>query len=80
MSKKPLFNLPEPLTYVVQSSYPHRPTFVDKDGELRRGTRKRRIPEPYHTQWLLWMDRWSIDDMLLLSGLRVTRSGFQVAS
>ena len=53
ISRAPLYNLPDPLTYVVQSSYPHRPTFVDKNGTLRRGTRKRRIPEPYHTQWLL---------------------------
>lgn len=77
-SRIPLYNMPDPLTYVLQSSYPHRPTKVHADGSVTRSKRRYRIPEPYHTQWLLWMDRWTISDMLLLVGLNVTTRGFEL--
>jgi hypothetical protein len=79
-SRKPLTNMPDPLTYVVQSFYPHRPTKVHQDGSVTRSGHRYRIPDPFHTQWLLWMDRWSIDDLILLNGMRATRDGFQLTN
>ena len=78
ISKKPLFNLPEPITYIAQSNYPHRPTKLHDDGTVTRSKFRYRIPEPFHTDWLLWMDRWSIDDITLLNGLEVTHDGFKL--
>lgn len=77
-SRIPLYNMPDPLTYVLQSSYPHRPTKIHADGTVTRSKFRYRIPEAYHTQWLLWMDRWTISDMLLLVGLNVTTRGFEL--
>jgi len=79
ISREPLTDLPHPLTYFLQSFWPHRPK--GKFGgrtEEKRGERRRRIPEPSHTQKLLWMDLWSLADITLLVGLRVTSSGFKI--
>jgi len=33
--------------------------------------RRNRIPEPRHSQWLMWMDRYQPSDLCLMIGLRV---------
>jgi len=77
VSSKPLNNLPDPLTYILKSYYPHRPTkLVDGGPEIQRSEAGWRIPEPFHTQWLLWMNRWTISDHILLIGLRPSKQGF----
>jgi hypothetical protein len=73
--RKPLFNLPDPLAYLVQSFWPSRPVYISDDGKRRRVREKRRIPEPYHSQVLLWLDQWRLVDLTLMIGLRVTKSG-----
>lgn len=35
--------------------------------------RRNRIPEPRHSQWLMWMDRYQPSDLCLLIGLRVKK-------
>lgn len=75
--RKPLFNLPDPLTYVMQSFWPSRPIYIDKDGKRKRVRQKRAIPEPYHAMVLLWLDRWQLKDLTLMVGLRVTRRGLR---
>jgi len=75
ISKKPLTNLPEPLTYIVQSFWPSRWIGDRGDGKIIRRRSKSRIPEPAHTQYLLWLDQWEIADLCLLVHLRVTKSG-----
>jgi hypothetical protein len=75
MTRKPLNRLPRPLTYLVQSFWPARALWVSDDGRHRRARQKRRLPEPYHSQVLLWLDKWSIDDLTLMIGLRVTKTG-----
>ena len=79
MSRKPLDNLPAPLGYPWQLFWPARARSDGSDDDigfkqLHRG--KRRLPEPYHTQMLLWLDRQRIEDMTLLIGLRIGRDGF----
>lgn len=79
MTRKPLTDLPRPLTYLWQSFWPSKARGDDSDddvgfGQLHRD--KRRIPEPYHTQMLLWLDRQRIEDMTLLINLSIGRDGF----
>jgi hypothetical protein len=78
ISRKHLTNLPDPLLYVIQSIFPHRPTKLHADGSVTRSKNRYRIPEPYHTELLLWLDHWSISDITLLNGLRVTCAGFEL--
>ena len=62
---KPLTDIPAPLSYVAQSFWPSRAIYVDQYGKNRRQKLKRRIPEPYHSQVLLWLDRWHVNDLML---------------
>lgn len=72
--------MPTPLAYCSKSWFPHRPTTLLPNGKRDRSPRKMRIPSPYHERWLMWMDRWDLEDLILLSGLKVTRSGLKVVS
>ena len=67
-------NRPDAYTYCSQSFWPSRVYIDGESGELRRGPR-RRIPEPHHTAWLLWLDRYRVSDLVIKMGLRVTNSG-----
>lgn len=67
-------NLPYPLLYTVQDWWPGRFTLVRNGKPVR--SRRQRIPEPYHTLLLLWLDRWSLADMALMVGMRVGKDGF----
>jgi hypothetical protein len=75
MTQKRLRFLPRIITYLMQSYWPSRALIISDDGERMRGRWKRRIPEPYHSQVLLWLDRWQISDLTLMIGLRVTQAG-----
>ncbi|MEQ8743965.1 hypothetical protein [Parasphingorhabdus sp.] len=77
--RKRLTNLPDPITYVVQSFWPSRAQYMLNEKDPKRQTRKRRIPEPYHSQYLVWLNRWSFGDMVLTIGLRRTKSGFDIS-
>lgn len=78
--KADLFDMPTPLVYCLKGWVPHRPTFLLPDGTRDRSDTKCRIPSPYHQQWLIWMDRWKIDDFILMNGIRTTKSGFSIIS
>ncbi|MFN7025643.1 MAG: hypothetical protein ACK4QP_14230 [Pseudorhizobium sp.] len=75
IGRKPLTNLPYPLTYRFQSSWPKRWN-GQIDGVDERGNTRHRIPEPYHTALLVWLDRWSLTDITLLMGAHIGGSGF----
>lgn len=76
--KAPLTNLPDPLTYLLKSFWTSKWTGKVGSGALRRKNGKSRIPEPFHTQYLLWLHRHSISDISLMMRLRVTDNGFEV--
>ena len=78
VTRGPFTNMPEPITYVVQSWLPHRPTKILADGTVERSSFRWRIPEPYHARWLLWMDRHSISDFVIMQGMKVTKTGFYI--
>src|SRR3569623_302281 len=59
--RMPLFNIPAPLTYLAQSFWPSRPIYISEAGPRRRVRDKQRIPEPPHTQALLWLAQWSVN-------------------
>lgn len=73
-----LFNLPTPIAYCLSWWIPHRPTTRSPDGTLDRSKGKHRIPSPYLQRWLLWIDQWELDDLVLRNGLELTRSGFKI--
>lgn len=74
-----LTNLPYPLTYIYQSSWPKR-WHGEIDGVEYRGGKRHRIPEPYHTILLLWLDRWSLRDITLMMGMSVRRNGLTLSN
>tara|TARA_R110002124_G_scaffold101462_6_gene249069 strand:+ start:31870 stop:32802 length:933 start_codon:yes stop_codon:yes gene_type:complete len=76
-TRKPISNLIKASTYVIKSFWPSRAIFIDENGKRQRTRIKRRLPEPHHSQYLLWMDRWSIGDFTLMMGLRATNSGLK---
>ena len=77
MSRKPLSDLPNPLTYTVQSFWPSKAVYELMPGDTRRQLEKHRIKEPRHTEVLLWLDSFRLHDLTLLMGRRVTKSGLQ---
>lgn len=74
VGRKPLDNLPYPITYILQSSWPTR-CRGEVNGKIYAGEGRGRIPEPYHTALLLWLDRWSLPQITLMMGMRVGREG-----
>ncbi len=63
------------ITYRLQSYWPSKAVIISDDGKRIRARRKQRIAEPYHSQVLLWLDKWDIADLTLMVGLRVTKAG-----
>lgn len=77
MSREMLKGVPYLVTYRLQSYWPAKALIIADDGSRVRARRKGRIAEPYHSQVLLWMDRWRVDDLTLMVGLRVTKGGLR---
>ncbi|MDB5714182.1 MAG: hypothetical protein JWO15_1579 [Sphingomonadales bacterium] len=77
ISRGPLTNLPDPITYILQSYWPARWSGDVGGGSVKRTRRKHRIPEPHHTEVLLWLDQWKLSDLCILVGLRVTKTGLK---
>jgi hypothetical protein len=70
ISRKPLTNLPKPLTYLIKPFWGSRWEGC-VDGEKRRQAYRSRIKEPEHSELMLWLDRWSPNDASVLVGLEV---------
>ena len=79
-SRQPLTDLPRPFAYLWQGWWPahRRGDGSGVEGSNQRHRRKRQIPEPFHSQSLLWLDRERIDDTTLLMGLYVGKQGLVV--
>jgi hypothetical protein len=75
VKRKPPKNRLRQVTYRLQSYWPAKAIIISDDGARKRARQKRRIPEPHHSQVLLWLDQWDIADMTLMIGLRVTKAG-----
>ena len=68
-SRQALSNMPAPLTYLLQSYWPSRWKGQNAKGQSIRQRDKSRIPEPRHTEVLMWLDRWSLSDITLSIGV-----------
>jgi hypothetical protein len=55
-------------TYLLKSYWPSKAVRDVSDGVMQRDRKGRRIPEPYHTQHLLWLDRQNLADLTLMNG------------
>ncbi|KAA9013046.1 MULTISPECIES: hypothetical protein [Sphingobium] len=75
--KKPLKNLPGPFSYCCQSYWPRKGYHDGVTGDWKRG-KKHRIPEPYHTMFLLWIDQWKLEDLALMMKLSVRAGKMKV--
>jgi hypothetical protein len=73
---KGLINLPHPICYCFKGWACHRPTFPNAEGLLERSKTKYRLPATEMIRWMLWIDMWSLDDLVLRNGLPFTRAGF----
>ena len=67
-------NLFDPLSYTVQSFIPSRWEGVI-DGKWCRSKMRTRVVEPVHTQILLWLDQWRLEDLTMQIGLKVSKQG-----
>ncbi len=74
-----LTNLPAPLTYLIKRYWSARWEGVLGDRAVRQSYPSR-IPEPRHSQLLLWLDQWSLKDMCLLMRLEVGSAGLRLRS
>lgn len=78
LSRQALTNLPSTLAYRLKHYWPC--TWLPMDGSTNRSRNEQRIPEPYHSQWLLWMDRWELSDLTLLMGMFVGKGSFTLTN
>ncbi len=74
MSGMPLTNMPTPLTYLLKA-YWNWSLILERDGVGERHKAKSRMPEPFHSIYLLWLNRWGLGDISLLVGMRPGKSG-----
>ena len=76
VSRKPILNGAYRLSYMMQSFWPSRATGVRTETATSKGGRfrvrgKRRLPEPQHSQLLLWLHQWRLEDISLLMKMNV---------
>jgi hypothetical protein len=61
-------------TYLLKSYWPAKAVRV-VDGDMKRDRKHHRIPEPYHTQYLLWLDRQKLADLTVMHDCWSPRNG-----
>ena len=67
---------PRQISYLLKSYWPARRIGpVGDDRDIKRERVTRRIPEPFHTEYLLWLDRYEVGDLALLMGCKWTTDG-----
>jgi|GEM_PF-1165559 len=66
------------LSYLAKSYWPSRPV-IQIGGKLKRVRGPRRIPEPYATQVLLWLDRQKFTDLVVIHDCWSRRKGGSAA-
>ena len=76
--RQPLTNLPSTLAYRLKHYWPC--AWLPMDGSTNRSRKEQRIPEPYHSQWLVWMDSWELSDLTLLMGMFVGANGLTLTN
>lgn len=76
VKRQKLKNRPKQLSYLLKSYWPSRRIGpVGADGKRKRERAVHRPPEPYHTQYLLWLDQFDLSKITLLMGCKVSNNG-----
>ena len=67
------------LTYILKSYWPGKwKGEVSGQKNERRNRKHFRIPEPFHSDALLWLNKWNLDDLILMIGVEVRKEGLHV--
>lgn len=61
-------------SYLCKAFWPSRPVLMI-DGKPKRVRSPRRVPEPFGTQVLLWLDRQCLSDLTVMNGCWSLRKG-----
>lgn len=66
----PVKNAGRQFSYVLKSFWNWRLRYIDDQGHYNTVEKKRRVPEPHHTEYLVWLDCFAVSDLMLLVGVR----------
>jgi hypothetical protein len=58
------------MTYVLKPACWQTNEFINSDGDIKR-SKWSRMPDHATAAWLLWIDKWSVNDLSQIFGLRV---------
>lgn len=78
-ARRKLKDHPHALSYLVKSYWPGK-WWGEVGGQAGKRRRRQhwRIPEPHHSDVLLWLHRWKVGDLALLMKLQVRKLGMAV--
>ncbi len=77
MSRGPLTNMPAPLTYILKRYWPKRETYMGSDGRWKAYSHPvQRIPEPAHSEYLMFLDSHRLEELTLLMGMHTTNTAW----
>jgi hypothetical protein len=75
----PLWNMPDPLTYLLKRYWPQRETYLDKTGVRKSyGGKKKGIRGPAYTEHLQFLHRWRLEDITMLMGMSASKQGIVI--
>ena len=76
LAHQTIINPAHALTYLIKGYWLQRPFLsLGANGALKRPRTGQRLDAPFHSQMLLWLDQWTLSDLTLLMGIRVTKGG-----
>lgn len=76
MTRRPITNRLRTFSYLFKSYWPSRWRGAMKaNGKFPRSGRAQRIPEPFHSKYLLWLDQYRPQDLALMIGMKATKNG-----
>ena len=73
---QPLNDPPRQLSYLLKSYWPSRWRGSVEDGRVVKARAQRRLPPRWEAALLVKLDQARLQDLTLMSGLRVTKHGF----
>lgn len=73
--RKPIDDVPYALSYLLKGYWPATYCGPVSTGAVVRQNYVSRIPEPWHSEVLLWQNRWALEDITLMVGLQVHAKG-----
>ncbi len=75
LQMKKVKDQPEPYTYSMKSSWFVNSFKCSETGKEKRLRTPHRIPNPHQARYLHWLDKWRLEDLTVMVGLRVEKEG-----